>query len=132
MSRPKERSQRQLRVGQEIRRILAEIVIREGFLDEANFQQSVTITEVQVSPDLKNATAFVMPLGGVNSDELIEDLTKQIHHYRSVIAKQLKTKYIPNLYFKIDTTFDQAEKISRLLNQPRVKRDIETKDEEDI
>jgi ribosome-binding factor A len=131
MSRPKERSQRQLRVGQEIRRILAEIVIREGFLDEANFQQSVTITEVQVSPDLKNATAFVMPLGGVNSDELIEDLTKQIHYYRSVIAKQLKTKYIPNLYFKIDTTFDQAEKISRLLNQPRVKRDIETKDDEE-
>lgn len=122
---PRERSQRQLRVGQEIRRILADIVIREGFLDEAHFQQSVTITEVVVSPDLKNATIFVMPLGGENSDVLMEALTSQIYHYRSVIAKQLRTKYVPNLFFKIDTSFDQAERIHTLLNQPRVKKDLD-------
>lgn len=128
-SKPRERSQRQLRVGQEIRRILAEIITRDGFLDAAHFQQSVTITEVIVSPDLKNATLFIMPLGGDNSDVLIEALTSQIYHYRSIIAKQLRTKYVPNLFFKIDKTFDQAEKISNLLNQPRVRKDLDSNDE---
>lgn len=122
--KPRERSHRQLRVGQEIRRILSEVIIREGFIDEANFQQSVTITEVVISPDLKNATIFVMPLGGDEGDSMIEALTHQIHHYKSVIAKQLRTKYVPNLAFKIDKTFDQAEKISNLLNQPKVKQDL--------
>lgn len=123
-NKPRERSQRQLRVGQEIRRILSELIIREGFIDEANFQQSVTITEVIVSPDLKNATVFVMPLGGDEEDLMIETLQRQTYHYKSIIAKQLRTKYVPNLAFKIDKTFDQAEKINLLLNQPKVKQDL--------
>ena len=129
--KPAERSQRQLRVGHEIRRIISDRIIRAGFLDAAHFPLSVTLTEVQVSPDLKNATVYVVPLGGDNEEILIEALTRQVHHYRSSIAKQLRTKYVPNLYFKVDKTFDQAEKISRILNQPHVRQDIDKKDDDD-
>lgn len=120
----RERSQRQLRIGQEIRRVLSEVMLRDTLLDEANVDVSLTISEVQISPDMKHATVYVMSLGGQQGEEVIDLLKANLPYYRSVIAKQVRMKYIPNLIFKIDDTFDQAEKMSNLFNQPKVRQDL--------
>lgn len=120
----RERSQRQLRVGQEIRRVLSEIMLRDTLLDEANCDVSLTVSEVQISPDMKHATVYVMSLGGQQGEEIIDLLKENLPYYRSVIAKQVRMKFIPNLIFKIDDSFDQAEKMSNLFNQPKVQQDL--------
>lgn len=121
---PRERSQRQLRIGQEIRRVLSDIMLRDTLLDEANVDVSLTVSEVQISPDMKHATVFVMSLGGQQGDDVVDLLKDNIHQYRSAIAKQVRMKFVPNLHFKIDETFDEAERIANLLNQPKVKQDL--------
>lgn len=121
---PRERSQRQLRIGQEIRRVLSAVMLRDTMIDAAHVDVSLTVSEVQISPDMKHATVFVMSLGGSLGDEIIDLLKENIPQYRSAIAKQVRMKFVPNLIFKIDETFDEAERIANLLNQPRVKQDL--------
>jgi len=114
----KEPSQRQLRVGEEIRHILADMFMRGDFDDEMLRDVSITVTEVDVSPDMRNATAYVSPLGGsVIQDDIIEELNVQAQEFNREIAKRMKMKFTPRVKFSGDNRFDYADKIETLLKK---------------
>lgn len=117
-------SQRQLRVGEEIRHTLSAIFTRGELRDPDLHDVSLTITEVRVSPDLKNATAFVVPLGGGPSDETLAALKRAAPFLRGQIAKDLRLRHAPRISFQPDTSFDYAERIDRLLHTGQAARDI--------
>jgi ribosome-binding factor A len=117
-------SQRQLRVGEMIRRTLAELLSRGDLYDPELEKMSITVSEVRISPDLKVSSVFVLPLGGDKKKEAIESLERNKYEIRKVIAKSLKLKYVPDLRFIIDETFDQIDKTEQLLNQEKVKFDL--------
>ena len=110
-------SQRQLRVGEMVKQALSMIFLK----DEAkipNIQtKEITVTEVRMSPDLKTAKIFVMPLGGKNAEEIIEKLKEFSFVIRKVLSKKIIMKYLPKLYFVKDDSFDYAEKIENLIKQ---------------
>ena len=110
-------TQRQLRVGEMIKQALGMIFIR----DEAKLPnlttKEITVTEVRMSPDLKTAKIFVMPLGGKNADEIIEKLKEFSFVIRKVLSKKIVMKFLPKLYFVKDDSFDYAEKIEKLIKQ---------------
>lgn len=116
-------SQRQLRVGEEIRHTLADIFRRGEFRDPELMDLNVTVSEVRISPDLKNATAFVMPLGG-SKPELVAALNRASAFLRTHVAHEMRLPYAPRLSFQLDTSFDYAEKIDRILHDPHVARDM--------
>jgi ribosome-binding factor A len=121
--------QRRLRVGERIRHILAKVMREESFLDPALADvSSVSVTAVDVSPDLKNATAYVMPLGGRNATAIVEALNRAAGFLRSAVAPELDLRYTPRLSFRIDNSFDEAERVANLLNQERVQRDLSATD----
>lgn len=123
--RPKAPGQRQLRVGEEIRHVLAAIFERETFRDPALFDVRLTVTEVRPSPDLRHARVYIVPLGGSqNMKEILEGLKRVKPFLRREVASRVSIKFIPDLIFAADTTFDEAEHISRLLHKPEVARDI--------
>jgi len=120
-------SQRQLRVGEEIRHALAWILERGEIRDPAVSGLPVTVTEVRISPDLKNATAFVLPLGGgdpADHDQVLGGLERAVPFLRRRIAKSVRLKYVPRLSFIWDTSFDEAGRIDALLHEPRVLQDL--------
>jgi len=118
-------SQRRLRVGEELRHVLARI-LREGECrDPALDDTSITVTEVRVSPDLRNATAFVMPLGGANAAEVVVALKRCAVFLKGVLAREVQLRNAPNLTFALDDSFEQAARISVLLTRPEVARDLE-------
>ena len=119
-------SQRQLRVGELIRRTLSDVLLRGDVHDPELNAMSITVGEVRTSPDLKVATAFVLPLGGKGRDEAIDALHRNRNELRRQVAKGLTLKFSPELRFRIDETFDQMDETRRLLNQDDVRRD--TKD----
>jgi ribosome-binding factor A len=123
-------SQRRLRVGEEIRHILAEVIGRGELRDPALHDKPVTVTEVRISPDLKNATAYIVPLGGERSPEVMEALKRCAGFLRSVLAHRLQLRYAPQLSFELDRTFDEAQHINELLHRPDVQRDLHTDDDE--
>ena len=131
MQRPaKGPSQRQLRVGEEIRHTLAQIIERGEVHDPELAGVMLTITEVRLSPDLKNATAFVVPLGGIlpegkDSGDLMKALNHAAPFFRSRIAQLLSLRYTPKVSFRADGSFDEAHHIDVLLHDPRVVRDLE-------
>ena len=110
-------TQRQLRVGEMIKQALGMLFIR----DEAKLfnlsTKEITVTEVRMSPDLKTAKIFVMPLGGKNADEIIEKLKEFSFVIRKVLSKKIVMKFLPKLYFVKDNSFDYAEKIENLIKQ---------------
>lgn len=116
-------SQRQLRVGEEIRHTLADVFRRGEFRDPALMDLNVTVSEVRISPDLKNATVFVMPLGGAKP-ELVAGLNRASAFLRTQVAHEMRLPYAPRLAFQLDTSFDYAEKIDRLMHDPHVARDM--------
>ena len=118
-------SQRQLRVGETIRRALSEVLQRGDIHDPDLNRLSITVGEVRTSPDLKVATAFVLPLGGVGQDQVVELLARNKHELRRVIGKKLGLKYTPDLRFRIDDTFDRMDETRRLFDQDDVRRDVE-------
>ncbi len=123
-------SQRQLRVGEELRHALARIFERGEFRDPGLSGLTVTVTEVRISPDLRNATAFVIPLGGGdNTAGVVEALNRAQPFVRRQIAKAVKLKYLPGLNFKADPSFDEARRIDDLLADPMVARDLAPDDE---
>ncbi|QQP89396.1 30S ribosome-binding factor RbfA [Skermanella sp. TT6] len=126
-------SQRQLRVGEELRHALAEVLRRGDFRDPDLQDLNVTVTEVRISPDLRNATAFITPLGGGHSEETVAALRRAAAFFRSQIARAVKLRYVPTLSFEADTSFEYADHINRLLHDPEVARDLddEEEDEED-
>ena len=120
-------SQRQLRVGELIRRALSEILMQGTIHDPDLNRISVTVSEVTASPDLKIATAYVCPLGGQGGEDLIGLLAKNKSEIRRSISKKLTLKYTPDLRFRIDETFDRMDETRRLFSQENVKRDLNTK-----
>ena len=120
-------SQRQLRVGELIRRALSEILM-QGIIHDPDLNRiSVTVSEVSASPDLKIATAYVCPLGGEGGEDLIALLAKNKSEIRRSIAKKLTLKYTPDLRFRLDETFDRMDETRRLFSQENIKRDLNTK-----
>jgi ribosome-binding factor A len=122
--RNQEPSQRQLRVGEELRHALSRLLQRGELRDPALQDVAVTVTEVRVSPDLKNATAYVMPLGGQHRAEVIAGLTRSAGYLRGQLAREVPLRYSPVLAFALDTSFDHANRINELLHRPEVERDL--------
>lgn len=124
--------QRQLRVAEQIRHLLVEILHRGRFRDPELLEaHRITVTAVEIGPDLKHATAFVMPLGGENADMFLDALNRASGYFRSELANRLDLRYIPKVTFKIDHSFDEAERIERLLQDERVQKDLRKRDDED-
>jgi ribosome-binding factor A len=124
-------SQRQLRVGEELRHRLAELLRPGELRDPALHDANVTVTEVRLSPDLRNATAFVMPLGGANAEETIAALRRSAPFLKSRLARLIELRHVPSLAFALDNAFDSAARISALLARPEVERDLHPDAEED-
>lgn len=118
-------SQRQLRVGEVVRRALSEVLARGDTHDPDLSRMSVTVGEVRMSPDLKIATAYVMSLGGEGQDELVGLLADNKDELRRAMAKRLALKFTPDLRFRLDTTFDQMDETRRLFAQEEVRRDLD-------
>jgi ribosome-binding factor A len=126
------RSQRQLRVGEEIRHALAIEIQRGDIPWPAGFKPPmvITVTEVQMSPDLHNGTVFVMPLRGELLKETIKALNTVQGHFRHVIAKEVRLRAVPKLTFAADMSFEYAQRITDLLHDPVVKKDLERPDDD--
>jgi ribosome-binding factor A len=123
-------SQRQRRVAELLRRRLSEVLARGDVHDPDLNRLSITVGEVRVSPDLKIATAYVVPLGGGAADEMLELLARNRGELRRAVARGLALKYAPDLRFVIDDTFDRMDDTRRLFADDRVRRDIEAAQEE--
>lgn len=107
---------RQLRMGEEVRHILSTLFLRSK-LPEPGLPTTVTIIQVQMSPDLQNATVFIMPLGGLHREEVLAYLKENTNYIRHQLGKELKSKFTPALRFRLDESFDQAERIEKLLKE---------------
>ena len=118
-------SQRQLRVGELIRRTLSDVLMRGDIHDPELNRLSVTVGEVRTTPDLKVATADVLPLGGEGQEDVIGLLARNKGELRRIIGKKLELKYAPDLRFRIDETFDKMDETRRLFEQDNVRRDVE-------
>ncbi|NKB45503.1 MAG: 30S ribosome-binding factor RbfA [Alphaproteobacteria bacterium] len=121
-------SQRQLRVGETLRHMLAEIIERETFQDPDLFDVTLTVTQVDSSPDLKHATVYVMRLGGGDMVPVLAGLGRVKSFLRRQLAKRVRLRQVPDLHFASDTTFDEAEHIDTLLHRPDVARDLASED----
>jgi ribosome-binding factor A len=116
--------QRQLRVGEELRHLLAELLERGDMRDPDLREASITVTAVDISPDLRNATAFVMPLGGQDEARLLTALRRAAPWFRARVGERAGLRHAPEIRFEVDRTFDEADKIGALLRRPDVARDI--------
>jgi len=117
-------SQRQLRVGELIRHELADMLSRGGIHDPVIERHMITVPEVRMSPDLRLATIYVMPLGGQDEKQVIEALDRNKRYVRGEIARRVNLKFAPEIRFRIDERFDEAERIEKLLRTPAVQRDL--------
>ena len=117
-------SQRQLRVGEELRHALAKVLRQGECRDPALQDASIAFTEVRLSPDLRNATVFVMPLGGANATQIVVGLQRSSAFLRRLVARDVILRRAPNLVFALDGAFEQAERIAALLARPDVARDL--------
>lgn len=122
-------TQRQLKVGESIRRALADVLLRGSLHDDSLVRASITVAEVRMSSDLRNATAFVLPLGGINTDEVIEALRRNKGEIRRLLSKDVKLKHSPDLSFQRDDSYDRMDEARRLLNTARVRADVEAVDD---
>lgn len=118
-------SQRMLRIGEMIRHKLAELLARGEIHDDVLAEHVVTVPEVRMSPDLKIATAYVMPLGGKDVEAVLKALERSKKFIRSEVAQTLDLRYAPDIRFRFDETFDEVNRIDRLLHSPRVRADVE-------
>ena len=118
-------TQRQLRVGELIRRTLA-LVLAQGDIHDPDLNRLyITVGEVRCSNDLKIATAYVMPLGGVGRDDAVAFLARNKHELRRLIGKKVGLKYTPDLRFRLDETFDQMDATREMFSRDEVKRDLD-------
>lgn len=123
-------SQRMLRMGELVRHALAEMFSRGEVHDPVLETHVITIPEVAMTPDLRHATAYVMPLGGKDERAVLDALNRNKKYMRGVIAKKIQAKFAPDLHFRIDERFDRADEIDKLLKRPEVQRDLH-KDEDE-
>ena len=124
-------SQRQLRVGEELRHALVEVLSRARFRDPDLQNASITVTEVRTSPDLKHATAFVLPLGGSGVDIVVKALNRAAAYLRCEVARLVQLRYAPVLKFAADRSFDHASRIDAALRRPDVQRDLVGRQDDD-
>src|SRR6202140_2486095 len=115
-------SQRQLRVGELIRHELADMLSRGDIHDPVVQAHMITVPEVRMSPDLRLATIYVMPLGGRDADKVIDALDRNKRYVRGEIARRVNLKFAPEIRFRVDERFDEAERIEKLLRTPAVQR----------
>jgi ribosome-binding factor A len=128
---PQGPSQRQLRAGELIRHALVEVLREEELQDEAMRGVSVTVTEVRLSPDLRHASVFVEPLGGGHAREVVAALNRHAKFLRGRLGHGIDMKFTPELKFLHDESFDEAERMARLFDDPRVREDLAKRDTED-
>ena len=121
-------SQRQLRVGELIRHAMAEMLSRGEVHDPVIEAHMITIPEVALTADLRLATIYVMPLGGRDAKPVIEALERNKKFLRGEIARRVNLKFAPDIRFRFDERFDEAERIEKILRTPEVRRDLESKD----
>ena len=110
-------SQRQLRVGELIKQSLGQIFLRDEAKVPTLETKNITVTEVRMSPDLKNAKAYVIPLGGKDSENVVDTLTEFSYLIRKALSKKIDMKFLPKVYFVNDKSFDYAEKIEKLIQK---------------
>ena len=137
MSRPKNHrdqspggSQRQLRVGELVRHAVAEMLMRGDVHDPVIEGHLITVPEVRMSPDLRLATIYVMPMGGRDAGEVVAAFERHKKFLRAEIAHRINLKFAPDIRFRVDERFDEAERIDKLLRSPEVQRDLEQGDDE--
>ncbi|MFC3080645.1 30S ribosome-binding factor RbfA [Phenylobacterium terrae] len=128
---PQGPSQRQLRAGELVRHALVEILREEDISDEALEGVSVTVTEVRMSPDLKHATCFVEPLGGGEAEAVVGALNRHARFLRGRLGRHIELKFTPDLKFLHDESFNEAARMERLFQDPRVQRDLSGETDED-
>jgi len=126
---PENRSVRLLKVGEQVRHVISELLLRQMVRDEVLTAHAVSVTEVRMSPDLGHASVFVKPLLGVDEDVVLKALRGNTAYFQKEVAGKLKLKYAAKIKFLADESFDEASRIDALLNDPRVKRDIAAEDE---
>src|SRR6266581_5050079 len=118
-------SQRQLRVGETVRHAVADI-LAQGSVHDADLEgHIITVPEVRMSPDLKLATIYVMPLGGRDTEVILAALERNKKFLRGEVARRVNLKFAPDLRFRVDERFDEAERIEKLLRTPAVQKDLE-------
>jgi ribosome-binding factor A len=127
---PSAPSQRALRVGELIRHAMSDMLARGDVHDPVLEGHLITVPEVRMSPDLRMATVYVMPLGGRDIKEVIEALERNKRFLRGEIAHRVNLKFAPELRFRVDERFDEAERIEKLLRTPAVQRDLKRDEEE--
>lgn len=128
---PQGPSQRQLRAGELVRHALVDILREEELSDPDLAGVSVTISEVRMSPDLKHAVCFVEPLGGGHADAVVKGLNRVSKFLRGRLGRHIEMKFTPDLKFLHDESFDEAGRMARLFDDPRVRRDIEHLDDDE-
>jgi ribosome-binding factor A len=124
-------SQRMLRVGELVRHALSAVFTRGDVEDDALHGAVITVPEVRMTPDLKIANAYIMPLGGERAEEIVAALNRHKKFIRGRVAPEVDLKFAPEIRFYVDTTFDEFGKIDALLRSDRVQRDLKDGDEED-
>ncbi|HUO22067.1 MAG TPA: 30S ribosome-binding factor RbfA [Caulobacteraceae bacterium] len=122
-------SQRQLRAGELVRHALVEVLHEENLQDEALAGAPVTVTEVRLSPDFRHATVFVEPLGGQHAPEAVEALNRYAKFLRGRLGRHIDMKFTPDLKFRHDESFAEAERMARLFDDPKVRADLAREDD---
>jgi ribosome-binding factor A len=121
---PEQHSVRVLKVGERVRHVLSELLTRQEVHDDTLSAHSVSVTEVRMTPDLRNATVFVKPLLGADEEAVVKALRQNTAFFQREVAQRLGLKFAPRLKFRADESFDVADQIDRLLSDPRVTRDL--------
>src|SRR5215217_2255871 len=121
---PEGKSVRLLRVGEQVRHALSDILMRGDVHDETLAKHMVSVTEVRMSPDLRHATVFVKPLLGADEAEVLAALKKNVRYLRGEVAKRVNTKYAADLKFLADESFDEGSQIDSILRSPKVAQDL--------
>ncbi|MDE2406106.1 MAG: 30S ribosome-binding factor RbfA [Sphingomonadales bacterium] len=122
---PETRSVRLLKVGEQVRHVISELLMRQQVHDDVLTAHAVSVTEVRMSPDLRHAAVFVKPLLGADEDEVLKALRTHTAYFQKEVAARLKTKYAAKIRFLPDESFDEASRIDALLADPRVRRDLD-------
>ena len=128
---PEQHSVRVLKVSERVRHILSELLARQDVHDERVSAAHIAVTEVRMTPDLRNATAYVKPLLGAGEDDVVHALRQNTAFLQREVAKRLGLKFAPKLKFRADESFDEAGRIEKLLSDPRVARDLGSDEDSD-
>ncbi|MHA6334089.1 30S ribosome-binding factor RbfA [Qipengyuania sp. CAU 1752] len=126
-----QQSVRVLKVGERVRHILSELLARQEVHDDVVSAANIAVTEVRMTPDLRNASVYVKPLLGLGEDEIVTALRRNTAFLQKEVAKRLGLKFAPKLQFRADESFDEAGRIESLLRDPRVARDLSKDDDSD-